>query len=166
MKRTTDDDAGAAAARVPYDCAICRGGLGDPCMDCEANDGTLTTTCTTERGIAPGCAHVYHGHCIRRWIRKRRVCPLCNQEWVVSPVKSLRALCTVVVCRGNEARTLRALTSPDVRADFIDLLDAATRLQTKRFGDPAEPTPIQRILAKMFARYLQPEERQRVLFNE
>lgn len=27
------------------------------------------------------CNHVYHQECINKWLSKRNVCPLCNQDW-------------------------------------------------------------------------------------
>nr|CCC90673.1 conserved hypothetical protein [Trypanosoma congolense IL3000] len=30
------------------------------------------------------CSHVFHSHCISRWLQWRQHCPLCDQEWLVA----------------------------------------------------------------------------------
>jgi hypothetical protein len=31
------------------------------------------------------CGHIYHAHCIDKWLKRRSVCPLCNRPPVVDP---------------------------------------------------------------------------------
>ena len=60
-------------------CPICRNPLSDDCIECEA---TLKDTDTQECLTAWGkCQHVYHNHCINRWLENREDCPLCNGKW-------------------------------------------------------------------------------------
>lgn len=62
------------------DCAICRNSLMDPCISCESErqqKGQLST-CNLVWGT---CKHVFHEHCISKWIKTRNVCPLDNKLW-------------------------------------------------------------------------------------
>lgn len=61
-------------------CAICRNHIMDKCIECQSvqemtdYDGTCS--------IAWGkCSHVFHMHCISRWLNTRQVCPLDNRQW-------------------------------------------------------------------------------------
>lgn len=33
-----------------------------------------------------GCGHIFHLDCIKRWLRTRSVCPLCNRSWEMTKV--------------------------------------------------------------------------------
>lgn len=64
-------------------CPICRNLLSEDCIECQA---TQNDTSPQECLIAWGkCQHVYHNHCINRWLepKERRKCPLCNGEWEI-----------------------------------------------------------------------------------
>ncbi|XP_023179249.1 RING-box protein 1-like [Drosophila hydei] len=56
-------------------CAICRNLIKDPCIECQSN---RTDECPKAIGT---CQHVYHFHCISRWLTKREVCPLDYRVW-------------------------------------------------------------------------------------
>ncbi|KAF8278472.1 putative RING-H2 zinc finger [Trypanosoma cruzi] len=44
-------------------------------------DGVLTGDCLIVWGV---CNHVFHKHCISRWVRQRPQCPICGREWKVA----------------------------------------------------------------------------------
>lgn len=57
-------------------CGICKSDFSSPCALCEAND--ITDPCPIENGL---CGHVYHLHCIRKWIEQHPICPTCGAKW-------------------------------------------------------------------------------------
>lgn len=61
-------------------CAICRNHIMDNCIECQAVSEISNTdeSCKIARGK---CSHVFHMHCIRRWLNTRQVCPLDNGRW-------------------------------------------------------------------------------------
>eukprot|EP01083_Nonionella_stella_P299022 1014713_1 len=60
-------------------CNICKNKLHDLCIDCESNlYSTQNKQCTRAIG---SCNHVYHCHCIARWLKTKNTCPMDNSEW-------------------------------------------------------------------------------------
>ena len=60
-------------------CAICRFKVMDLCCACqEKPDMDEEDDCGAAFGV---CGHVFHMHCITKWVDKRSVCPLDNKEW-------------------------------------------------------------------------------------
>ncbi|KAH9584292.1 zinc finger protein [Trypanosoma melophagium] len=45
-----------------------------------SNSGGVTGDCLLVWGV---CNHVFHSHCVSRWVRQRPVCPICRREWEV-----------------------------------------------------------------------------------
>lgn len=64
-------------------CAICWNELSKNCLVCESE--RRDTVCIQVYG---SCGHVYHNHCIKRWLRTRNVCPLDDEAWIVDPIKN------------------------------------------------------------------------------
>jgi len=56
-------------------CGICKQPLSAPCPECQATPGP---SCAPSKGV---CGHVYHGHCISRWLLERPSCPMCSAAW-------------------------------------------------------------------------------------
>lgn len=77
-------------------CAICRNHIMDLCIECQTKHSELEKDiekdlekdlmdkdgnrekCTVAWGV---CRHAFHMHCISRWIKARKVCPLDNTPW-------------------------------------------------------------------------------------
>ncbi len=61
-------------------CAICRSGIMDACLRCQAEGGN--TECLVVWG---DCGHSYHSCCMNQWLKQTGPgrCPLCQSEWVV-----------------------------------------------------------------------------------
>lgn len=58
-------------------CAICRNGMTELCIACESLKRSMD--CHVSWGT---CNHVYHNHCIIRWLRFRpRLCPFDSSQW-------------------------------------------------------------------------------------
>lgn len=78
-------------------CPICRNEISTLCVECEATKKTTPENpivCPSKRCYW-STHHVYHTHCLDRWIKMRNVCPLDNYEWKESPsdILSLKELC-------------------------------------------------------------------------
>lgn len=79
-------------------CVICRVKLSHICVGCELSRDPPTPNivphtkgeCNT---LAGRCGHVYHRHCIKRWLKYRTVCPIDNREWRSTEIESLQTLC-------------------------------------------------------------------------
>lgn len=75
----------SAIAMWAYDitvdnCAICRNHIMDKCIECQSVQEM--TDVDENCSIAWGkCSHVFHMHCISRWLNTRQVCPLDNRNW-------------------------------------------------------------------------------------
>jgi len=66
-----------ALARGDDTCAICHHLFSKECILCEAAFADKDK-CAVSRGE---CGHVYHKHCIDRWLRTRDTCPLDDEPW-------------------------------------------------------------------------------------
>lgn len=75
----------SAVALWAYDitvdnCAICRNHIMDKCIECQSIQEmtNIDESCSIAWGK---CSHVFHTHCISRWLNTRQVCPLDNRNW-------------------------------------------------------------------------------------
>lgn len=62
-------------------CAICRNHIMDKCIECQSvqeMNNIDHDNCTIAWGK---CSHVFHMHCISKWLNTRQVCPLDNRNW-------------------------------------------------------------------------------------
>ena len=60
-------------------CAICKNGINECCIECQAAEGSANEGCLISWG---SCNHAYHTHCITRWTnQKKNTCPLCQKPW-------------------------------------------------------------------------------------
>lgn len=61
-------------------CAICRNQIMETCIHCNvASNSGAATNCEVTWGA---CCHVFHLHCISRWVlTHHRICPLDQSEW-------------------------------------------------------------------------------------
>ncbi|CAL6037338.1 RING-H2_zinc finger domain-containing protein [Hexamita inflata] len=59
-------------------CGICKTAVEEPCPDCDGNG--KNAVCVIAEGK---CGHIYHKHCIDRWVAKQQMCPMCHGIWVM-----------------------------------------------------------------------------------
>jgi RING-box protein 1 len=57
-------------------CPICKIDIMSSCINCESH--MKNTKCPIEMGC---CGHVFHSHCITKWLDIRSICPLDNKHW-------------------------------------------------------------------------------------
>ena len=51
-----------------------------------SSSSSFSSTPSNECVVAWGqCSHAFHNHCISRWLKTRKVCPLDNKEWIYAP---------------------------------------------------------------------------------
>jgi RING-box protein 1 len=65
-------------------CGICKNSLNEQAPLVTAADGTVEHFAEEASGhglLVGGCGHVFHSHCLVRWLERRAVCPLCNAAW-------------------------------------------------------------------------------------
>lgn len=58
-------------------CLICKEKISDLCVSCQTNKDR--DDCLISRG---GCGHLFHEHCLKGWLDKSTLCPVCQQQWV------------------------------------------------------------------------------------
>jgi hypothetical protein len=61
-------------------CAICQNHLLNNCIECEGLEKLSTGKCKFVGGY---CGHEFHKHCILKWSKVKKLCPLCYKPWVV-----------------------------------------------------------------------------------
>jgi len=74
-------------------CAICRNKLEDLCIECvtglpstpDKYHGIIQQNCDVAKGT---CGHEFHNHCIKRWLKTRKVCPLDERDWKLEETTS------------------------------------------------------------------------------
>ena len=54
--------------------------------------GYVKVACSISKG---SCNHIYHTHCIERWLKKRQNCPLDNESWFTREMDS-HCYCEIV----------------------------------------------------------------------
>lgn len=60
-------------------CSICKSDIHQLCVECQARGSEeKMEECTVARGM---CGHVFHFHCISKWLETKKVCPLCSNNW-------------------------------------------------------------------------------------
>jgi E3 ubiquitin-protein ligase RBX1 len=60
-------------------CSICRSDILDKCIECESNKKE-SVKCIRVKGE---CGHIYHEHCINRWLQTQNYCPVDTVIWNV-----------------------------------------------------------------------------------
>lgn len=63
------------------DCPICKVKLEQTCTQCESNNTNKDSSCDPASGT---CGHVFHKHCIDKWLVTSNICPICNTPYGTS----------------------------------------------------------------------------------
>eukprot|EP01083_Nonionella_stella_P225354 801259_1 len=61
-------------------CAICRNKLNSACVECQAFQFATSNPDCIIAG-STGCEHMFHSHCIHRWLKRSDTCPLDSKQW-------------------------------------------------------------------------------------
>lgn len=61
-------------------CVICRMDTTDKCIECvsKTTDNNITDKCEVSFGK---CGHIYHTHCIHKWLLIEHYCPIDKLIW-------------------------------------------------------------------------------------
>lgn len=78
-------------------CAICRSKLMTLCIDCQAKvnsgeKGDCKVGLFNSRNLQVAwgvCNHAFHAHCIDRWLKTKKECPLDMKPWELKKTDSL-----------------------------------------------------------------------------
>jgi RING-box protein 1 len=63
------------------DCAICRVSLNQPALGYQTTQQNANVDVKDYFNVETGkCQHAFHAHCIKRWLKTRPVCPMCNGQ--------------------------------------------------------------------------------------
>ena len=63
-------------------CSICFNILTEKCAPClETSTNIIDVICKVSMGQ---CGHAYHSHCIDKWIKDVKICPIDQSPWIVS----------------------------------------------------------------------------------
>ena len=66
-------------------CAICRNNIMERCIECEANS-VQGDDCSIAWGE---CNHMFHFHCVSRFMKTRGRCPLCDADWEYKEIRKV-----------------------------------------------------------------------------
>jgi len=140
-------------AMQPDKCAICRHDINGHCLEC-AQGGEDRACWGPVTGAR--CGHTFHRECIRRWLRVRVVCPLCNGDWVYPRMYTLKELAAAKFMDND--RKIIELVNEDMDPVVYTTLDHG--LRTWPGGEPNTrlPNNKKRLLAHTFAQYLELDE--------
>lgn len=83
------------------ECAICKNHLLEPCSKCFS---TTNLECFSIQGE---CKHVYHLHCIDKWLETKKTCPLDNSEWKYAVKDKSNCKCS----KSNNTPTIQTVES-------------------------------------------------------
>lgn len=69
-------------------CPICKSSLNEPSVGISSNEyvSDYSIYTTIYESI---CGHCYHQDCIQKWLSIRKVCPLCNENWILTNKKTI-----------------------------------------------------------------------------
>ena len=69
-------------------CAICRVGIMNPCLNCQGKEEDAPHCVVVVWG---DCNHSFHYCYMRLWVKQNNRCPLCQQDWTVQRIGNLTA---------------------------------------------------------------------------
>jgi len=64
-------------------CAICRYSVNQKCIECVSQELSMISHTEQLCSLAKSrkCSHIYHEHCIKKWLKRNNRCPYCNEVW-------------------------------------------------------------------------------------
>jgi RING-box protein 1 len=66
-------------------CSLCRSNILGVCIECEVNKENKEVKCERVKGV---CGHIYHEHCISKWLSTQKTCPIDMNKWDVEETLS------------------------------------------------------------------------------
>ena len=130
-------------------CVICRNDLKGDCIECDAGFNADADCLHMSSAV---CGHTYHKHCINRWLKTRKSCPMCGRGWVSPDNLTLKQM--VAAKWVDDEEKILELALLNIDPEIYSVLDVGF---SRYKSDQLRPD-IRKLLARTFSKYLEVDE--------